>query len=135
MIRPATSADAASLAEIQACCPEAAAWTPQSDDCSACDVAVLEGRIAGFIVWRETAPGEREILNLAVIPAARRRGLATRLIQKALPAHGDCFLEVRESNLSARAFYHRLGFREVGTRTNYYSCPPENGIVMKFSSW
>ncbi|MSV29381.1 MAG: GNAT family N-acetyltransferase [Bryobacterales bacterium] len=135
MIRPATGADAASLAEIQACCPEAAAWAPRDDDSSACDVAVLDGRIAGFIVWRETTPGEREILNLAVIPSARRRGLATRLVQNALAAHGDCFLEVRESNLSARAFYHRLGFREVGTRANYYSCPPENGIVMKFSSW
>ncbi len=135
MIRPSTEADAASIAAIQARCPEAASWAPLAGASYRCDVAIWNGEIAAFLVWRETAPGETEILNLAVDPSARRCGVATQLIQNILERTGGCFLEVRESNLAAQALYRHLGFRQVGTRTNYYSYPPENCIVMKFPSW
>jgi ribosomal-protein-alanine N-acetyltransferase len=90
-------------------------------------------------VWRDTAPDERELLNLAVAPAFRRRGLATRLVEWLLQpsetaAAISVFLEVRESNLGARAFYKHLGFQEVSVRPNYYAFSSESAIVMKFHS-
>ena len=45
----------------------------------------------------------------------------------------DIFLEVRESNVSARALYVKLGFAEIGKRKKYYSNPTEDAILMKLS--
>jgi ribosomal-protein-alanine N-acetyltransferase len=42
-------------------------------------------------------------------------------------------LEVRESNVSARSLYEKMGFDEVGVRKNYYSNPRENAILMNLS--
>jgi ribosomal-protein-alanine N-acetyltransferase len=98
-------------------------------------VADENGRVAGFLVSRETVPGEREILNIAVNPEFRRLGVATELIRRELSGHpGEHFLEVRESNGPARNLYQHLGFREVGVRPGYYENPPEPGIVMRFFS-
>jgi ribosomal-protein-alanine N-acetyltransferase len=44
------------------------------------------------------------------------------------------FLEVRESNLGARAFYKALSFQEVNIRQDYYDQPSESAIVMVFHS-
>ncbi len=42
------------------------------------------------------------------------------------PTHGNwIFLEVRESNQSARRLYSTLGFEETGLRKSYYSNPPD----------
>ena len=92
----------------------------------------MDGRVAGFLVVRSLGEGESEILNLAVAPENRRRGVARAMLLPAL--HGSVFLEVRESNRSAIAFYKSLGFQEVACRTDYYGNPPESAIVMKFHS-
>lgn len=42
------------------------------------------------------------------------------------------FLEVRPSNLRARALYSSMGFREVGVRKHYYAKSKEDAIVMMF---
>lgn len=100
-------------------------------------VALLDGRIAGFLVARETFPGngealpEREILNLAVDAALRRLGVASALLKHELAFGGTHFLEVRESNAAARALYRKFGFVEVGTRRDYYDDPIEKAIVMR----
>jgi ribosomal-protein-alanine N-acetyltransferase len=47
---------------------------------------------------------------------------------------GEIFLEVRESNQTARKFYESIGFQEIGRRRDYYKNPVESGIVMKFLS-
>ena len=73
---------------------------------------------------------ELHLLNLSVAPAWQRRGLARRLLDR-LVAHGRAgsaaglWLEVRESNLRARAVYARYGFVAVGRRPGYY--PAEGG--------
>jgi ribosomal-protein-alanine N-acetyltransferase len=78
----------------------------------------------GFVVVRAVA-GEAEILSLGVSPASRRRGLGAALIRAACQ-HAEeftvveVFLEVSVENVAARAVYDRLGFREVGRRTDYY---------------
>jgi ribosomal protein S18 acetylase RimI-like enzyme len=134
-IRPATAADVDQIWAIQSTAPEASQWHREDYLAFDCTVADENGRVAGFLVSRETVPGEREILNIAVNPEFRRLGVATELIRRELAEHpGEHFLEVRKSNQPARDLYHHLGFREVGVRPGYYENPPEPGIVMRFFS-
>ena len=102
-------------------------------------VAAGEGdRIGGYVVALEAAD-EGEILNLAVAPAGRRQGLGRTLVDQAvetLRARGvrQIYLEVRESNASARALYAGHGFREVGRRKAYYRRPIEDAIVLRLDA-
>lgn len=134
-IRPLTAADLSAVEAIQQASPTAAQW-PVRDylvyESSVCEVA---GEVAGFLVVREVAPSEREILNLAVAPAFRRLGVATLLLRNQLSGRsGDWYLEVRSSNEAARIFYKLMGFHDAGIRPSYYSEPAEDCIVMKFQS-
>jgi ribosomal-protein-alanine N-acetyltransferase len=95
-------------------------------------VADVDRTVVGFLVSRETAPGEREILNLAVDAAYRRSGVARRLLARELERSSQTwFLEVRESNLAAQALYATFGFVPSGTRRDYYENPRENAITMR----
>jgi ribosomal-protein-alanine N-acetyltransferase len=125
------------IARILAASPEASQWA--ATDCLSFDCTVAawkaENRIVGFLLSREITQGEHEILNLAVDPSARRKGVALRLLESELVrGQGSWFLEVRESNAPAIALYESLGFRRVGVRKNYYNDPSEEGIVMRFLS-
>lgn len=134
-IRAATRDDLAAIAAIQSASPEASQWDPASYLDYDCLVAIEDDRVAGFLVSRQTAPGEREILNVAVELSQRRHGVARRLIAAELErARGQWFLEVRESNTAARKLYKACGFQEAGRRDSYYRDPPEPGIVMKLIS-
>lgn len=79
---------------------------------------------------------EWELENIVVAERARRRGVGTLLLGD-LIAHAKSergravFLEVRESNQSARALYAQLGFEETGLRTSYYSDPAEDAILCR----
>jgi ribosomal protein S18 acetylase RimI-like enzyme len=134
-IRTATDDDLAAIAAIQATSPEASQWDPAGYLDYDCMVAINDDHVAGFLVSRETAPGVREILNIAVEFSERRRGVARRLLAAELErARGQWFLEVRESNLAAFNLYKACGFQEAGRRPSYYHNPPEPGIVMKLIS-
>ena len=127
--------DLDSISAIQAASPEAAQWTPADYLQHDFRVALLDARVVGFLITRTLAPGESEILNLAVAPDCRRQGVARALIQACLrDLQGDLFLEVRASNRTARNFYKSLGFEDFIVRPEYYSSPLETGIVMKFHS-
>lgn len=135
MIRPANSGDLGAIARIQAASPGAATWNPADYLAHDCRVAVQDSEVVGFLVARETAAGEQEILNLAVDPGWRRRGIGSALVQELFGVDPVAvFLEVRESNQAARAFYEGIGFRPVGLRRNYYSDPTETAIVMRLQS-
>ncbi|MDX2153331.1 MAG: GNAT family N-acetyltransferase [Bryobacteraceae bacterium] len=134
VVRRAVAGDVSAIAAIQAESPEASHWEPERYLQYDCRVAVLNGEVAGFLVARETAPGEREILNLAVAGRFRRKGIATRLLAVQLRDGAAVFLEVRESNRAARALYEKYGFTAAGTRKNYYTDPCESAIVMRFKS-
>jgi ribosomal-protein-alanine N-acetyltransferase len=134
-IRRGKPGDLEEVAAIQEASPEAARWNvseyPQYDF----RVAVRGRRIAGFLVCRNVADDERELLNLAVAPEFRRHGVARDLLAGLLAeAPGAIFLEVRESNRAARNIYKSMGFQEVGNRPGYYENPLEAAIVMKFHS-
>jgi ribosomal-protein-alanine N-acetyltransferase len=134
--RRMTIADLPRIAEIQAHSPEAAHWKPEDYLHYQSWVAESGPALAGFLVLRETAPGEAEILNIAVDPACRRQGVAAALLRGAsLHRFEQVYLEVRESNAAARALYTAFGFIGSGIRPNYYDCPREAGIVMKLQKW
>lgn len=135
LIRLATSADLAAIARIQEESPQAAQWEPGSYLTHYCVVAEVARSVVGFFVSRETAPGEREILNLAVDPLARRKGVARALLAAAFEGwKGAWFLEVRASNAEAIKLYEDLHFQRVGVRKDYYSNPRESAIVMRIFS-
>ena len=125
---------------ILAASPGAAQWSDQAianalEANPACHfVSLIHGEVTGFISGRR-AGAEGEILNLAVKPEFRRRGLGQALVNVVLEGfHREgviqVFLEVRESNHAAISFYERLGFRDVGRRGNYYHDPEEAALVL-----
>ena len=134
-IRPATAADLAGIAEIERQSPQASQWGAASYLNYQCTVAELAGEVAGFLVCRQTAPDEHEILNLAVHAASRGQGIARNLLKDRMEAlGGQWFLEVRVSNSAAIRLYESMRFRQAGTRANYYDNPSEPAIVMRFDS-
>ena len=93
--------------------------------------------ITGYVVAFSVGE-EAEILNVAVDPAFRGRGLAGQMLDGALIELGargvrTAFLEVRESNGAARALYKSRGFMEIGRRSSYYRRPVEDALVLKRS--
>jgi ribosomal-protein-alanine N-acetyltransferase len=100
-------------------------------------VGITSRGVMGYLIAREVA-GTGEILNLAVAPEARRRGLGGELLQAGLGALrrrrvNEVFLEVRESNHSAQALYLAQGFRPVGQRAGYYRNPREDALVLRLA--
>ena len=79
--------------------------------------------------------GEGNITNVVVVPEARRRGVATGMLNHLLAA-GDregltaYTLEVRVSNQAAIALYEKLGFVSEGIRPNFYEKPTEDAVIM-----
>lgn len=94
--------------------------------------ALANSEPAGFCAWRQTSAEEAELLNLAVAPAWRRKGVAWALLNALdRAATGDIFLEVAEPNSGAIALYSRAGWKSVGVRPGYYLRGTVNGVVMK----
>jgi len=91
--------------------------------------------IMGYLIGRDVA-ATGEVLNLAVAPEHRRRGIGGALLEAGLKAFrrrkvDEVFLEVRESNYSAQALYLAHGFRPVGQRSAYYRNPKEDALVLR----
>jgi ribosomal-protein-alanine N-acetyltransferase len=92
------------------------------------------GRVVGYMgYWK--APEEAHIINLAVDPAFRQKGVGSEMMERCLRfAYNQgarlATLEVRESNLAAQALYEKMDFRTVAIRKNYYSDNQENAVVM-----
>ncbi len=138
-LRCMEAGDVGAALALTANAPEAAQWSRGNyERASRGDfdawVATTAGEFIGFVVARRMAD-EVEILNLAVERTHRRCGVATRLVAAALEfarARGAqrAFLEVRESNTGAIAFYEGQGFIRTGRRARYYAHPPENALVL-----
>jgi ribosomal-protein-alanine N-acetyltransferase len=78
---------------------------------------------------------EMHLLNLAVHPDYRRRGIARRLLADGLAQARTlgaelAWLEVRPSNRAARALYKSFGFKEVGRRRHYYDDTKEDALLL-----
>jgi ribosomal-protein-alanine N-acetyltransferase len=91
-------------------------------------------QIVGFCAfWRVL--DELHINNLAVLPEARRTGVASALLRRVLAEGAKlgarrATLEVRRSNDIARRLYERFGFSVAGVRRGYYSQPTEDALVL-----
>jgi len=91
-------------------------------------------RIIGYVIFWLVGD-EAHILNIAVHPGFRRRGIAKALLSFTLElllkkGGKGVFLEVRRSNLAARRLYKGFGFKEIGVRKGYYTDNQEDAIVM-----
>ena len=99
-------------------------------------LVALEGeRVAGY-VGSQTVMGETDMMNVAVHPDYRRKGIAEALILallEGLKARGShsLTLEVRASNAPAIALYQKLGFQQIGLRKNYYRNPREDALILR----
>jgi len=90
------------------------------------------GALLGYIMFWVVFE-ELHLMNLAVLPEVRRRGLGTALVRHALmAAHGArmALLEVRASNTAALALYRKLGFAQKSLRKGYYVHPCEDAVIM-----
>ncbi len=79
--------------------------------------------------------GEVDIINIAVAPEYRRRGVGVALVEwivRLCRRHGVplLWLRVRASNRSARRFYRAMGFRRRGQFDGYYQAPDEPAVLM-----
>ena len=98
-------------------------------------VAVENGVVVGYI-GSQSVLGESDMMNVAVHPDHRRKGIAEALItalSDGLRARGNevLTLEVRVSNTPAIALYDKLGFTQVGRRPNYYRNPKEDALILR----
>ena len=138
MIRPMTAADVPSVAALEKLC--------FSDPWSVSSIASeLDNPLSLWLVWEEDGtaaaylgvqrvPPQANVMNVAVSPALRRRGIARALfaeLERRLPEIEELFLEVRASNSGAIALYRTLGFEQVGRRPNYYLDPREDALILR----
>jgi ribosomal-protein-alanine N-acetyltransferase len=97
-----------------------------------CLAAVEDRRIVGYLICSRYAD-VWHLMNIAVDPPARRRGIATALLDEMIARAGvdaAYTLEVRPSNGSAISLYERFGFRSAGTRRRYYQDTGEDALIM-----
>jgi ribosomal-protein-alanine N-acetyltransferase len=89
-------------------------------------------KLAGYLICARYAD-VWHVMNIAVDPPLRRRGIANALLERLIEQAGPqqpYTLEVRASNTAAIALYERLGFRFAGTRPRYYRDTGEDAVIM-----
>ena len=133
--------DIESLMDVGSESPEAAKWSKESylqhsKESGAVFLVTEEGgELTGFLAGRVVAD-QGEIFNLAVKQGHRRLGRGKALIAQATVEFEslgvkNVYLEVRESNTGAIAFYERQGFTKTGRRKGYYREPDEAAVTME----
>lgn len=98
-------------------------------------VAEEDGCVLGYI-GSQTVMGEADMMNVAVHPEYRRRGIAQALVNGLIDALRcndvtSLTLEVRATNEPAKRMYEKLGFQQVGVRKNYYRHPREDALILR----
>lgn len=78
---------------------------------------------------------EGEITNVAVASDYQRKGIAKKMLSKAMEMASACgvknlYLEVRRSNTPAVCLYEQQGFVQTGVRKNYYTEPTEDALIL-----
>ena len=92
------------------------------------------GTLVGYLIISRYVDAWH-IMNVAVVPEYRRRGVATSLLNELFrltdrDARRGYTLEVRTSNAAAIALYERLGFQPTGVRRGYYTDNREDALIM-----
>ena len=99
-------------------------------------LVAMDGETLVGYVGSQTVMDEADMMNIAVSPDCRRRGVAEKLVESLVAGLRDkgvrCLtLEVRASNEPAKALYNKLGFVQVGLRPNYYRAPREDALILR----
>jgi ribosomal-protein-alanine N-acetyltransferase len=142
LLRPAEERDLTGISRIERS-SFADPWTEESFrrliDVEAAIFLVAEcdpdSTVAGYVAAFSVGE-DGEVLNVAVAPDFRGRGLAGQMLDAVLIELGArgvraAFLEVRESNEAALGLYGSRGFAEIGRRRGYYRRPVEDALVMR----
>lgn len=114
--------------------PRAAFVEQLKDDTWGAIVAEADGRVVGYACYL-LIHNESHLTNIGVDRPWRRKSVAARLLERILQVITErgcdiLLLEVRPSNVEARDFYAKHGFRELYRRPNYYRRPIEDALVM-----
>jgi ribosomal-protein-alanine N-acetyltransferase len=142
LLRSARESDVNEVAKVERSC-FADPWSEESftrliDSPPAIFLVALfppdEG-IAGYVIAFSVGE-DAEVLNVAVDPGFRGKGLAGQMLDAVLIQLGSrgvrtAFLEVRESNAAALSLYRSRGFGEIGRRSKYYRRPVEDALVFR----
>lgn len=139
-VRNLNAADVSHVHAIAQESPEAAHWSEfeytllLEDPASIALGLEMEGELAGFLIGKQVTD-QAEVFNLVVKPAYRRKHVGSAILSATLrefDSRGatNVYLEVRESNTAAIAFYQKHGFRTTGRRERYYRDPDEAALTM-----
>ena len=128
------------IAELEKLCfsapwSEASIASELQNDLALWMVALNDDTVVGYI-GSQTVCGETDVMNIAVHPDWRRRGIAEILIEQLIMelkrlGSISLTLEVRASNEPAIALYQKLDFRQIGRRPNYYRNPKEDALILR----
>ena len=140
MIQAMNSSHVTQIAQLEKCC-FSDPWSERSiaselENKLAFWLVALEGDMVVGYIGSQTVMDETDMMNVAVHPDYRRRGVAEALVN-GLVAYlqktgSRCLtLEVRASNAPAIALYGKLGFTEQGRRKNYYRNPKEDALILR----
>lgn len=98
-------------------------------------VAVDGEHVCGY-VGSQAVLGEADMMNIAVDPVYRRKGIAKQLVEALInelktAGNYQLTLEVRASNEPAINLYRSMGFAQVGLRPKYYTKPTEDALILR----
>ena len=99
-------------------------------------VAEYEERVVGFMIY-ELHKNQLHVLNFAVRPDVRRRGIGEQMVDKLVgklsqQRRNRITLEIRETNLAAQLFFRSLDFKAVTVLRDYYDDTAEDAYVMQY---
>lgn len=99
-------------------------------------VAEYDEHVAGFMIY-ELHRNRLHILNFAVAPQFRRRGIGQQMIEKltaklSSQRRNRILLQVRETNLDAQLFFRDLGFRAIAVLRDFYDDTTEDAYLMQY---
>ena len=140
-IVPMNASHVAQVAVMEKLCFGDAAWSERSiaselnNELALWLVAEENGAVAGY-VGSQSVMGESDMMNIAVAPQYRRKGIAQGLVSRLVEmlkekGNQSLSLEVRVSNIPAVSLYEKMGFTQVGRRPNYYRNPKEDALILR----
>lgn len=118
-----------------------ARWLQPSQALQAWVAATDDTPVAGHVILRQPPAAGRsaEVSRLFVVPAARRQGIASALLEAAMRSAAandlDLFLDVTDHLRGARALYQRAGFRLVSTAQADWTTPDGHAVTLHRYAW
>ena len=138
-VRLMTESDVSAAAALEAAC-FSEPWSEKSfldalhNENTLYLAAEEDGRFIGMCgLWQSL--DEADVMNVAVDPALRGRGVAAALMEELMRLGRErgitaFSLEVRSSNQPAIGLYQKCGFVTEGVRRNFYAKPTEDALIM-----